>query len=508
MIRHDHDSILADLDYVSAAVFTQDSPQCLDGTRVATIDHFVNWATNNDPSTPQFKWLYGPAGTGKSSLMGSIAARLRQTHNLGAFYAFRRGDNARRNISNIFSTIAVQLATKDPVRQYALVEILQKMKLHERTTKSHSEQLQLLISNPCNSVSHLMTHTTVIIIDALDEFEPADDREKLIKALSKISLPTDIRVLIASRPEVEDIRWIRNLDSFNIEQIADLSTDQDISLYITTEATLLKLGLRKKDIEDLVDAADRLFQWAVMALRILWKTSQELDEALEELINNSRGGLDELYKTALDLAVNQDGEGGERARQRIRFRLGALLTIREPIPLPSLVCICDSGGGKGKPSDAKGFKQLAALLIGVNSNDQPVRPLHASLREYLIRQNKDDNFYIDISDCEKRLATSTLQIMKAGLQFNIGKLKTSYLSNQDQPILKPLPAHLSYACHFWDDHIRAADALAALQETLIDFMQSKFLFWLEVLSLNSRMKVGQRGLTLLALVRNSIDHCI
>ena len=57
-------------------------------------------------------WIYGLAGTGKSTLSTTIAQSLRRRHRLGAFFFFNR-DIPQRNFATLIRTLAYQLAVVD-----------------------------------------------------------------------------------------------------------------------------------------------------------------------------------------------------------------------------------------------------------------------------------------------------------------------------------------------------------------------------------------------------------
>ena len=82
--------------------------------------------------------------------------------------------------------------------------------------------------------------------------------------------------------------------------------------------------------------------------------------------------------------------------------------------------------------------------------------------------------------------------MRTELRFNICKLETSHIRNDDIPDLDArvkaaIPPHLAYACRFWGDHLSAVpqqdpDA-DTIRELLKAFFTSQLLYWLESLSL-------------------------
>lgn len=201
-------------------------------------------------------WLYGPAGTGKSSLSGSVAEQLKRNDQLGAFCAFRRGDEGNRNTRNMFQSIARQLAHSHPNRRSALINALRDMtsEKREQIVISHWQVLELLILGPCKSVSPQMIKTTIIIIiEGIDECEPAADRNHLVAAFSTCSLPPDIRILLVSRTSTELSRRLSKCAPFNMENIDVTYTDSDMKSYIEYQAPLLELQFSGDTVVALVN---------------------------------------------------------------------------------------------------------------------------------------------------------------------------------------------------------------------------------------------------------------
>ncbi|KAF8292371.1 kinase-like protein, partial [Clavulina sp. PMI_390] len=98
---------------------------CLPGTRTAILKAILDWAKGSAqlPGCPPYLkgistdkhilWLCGVAGSGKSSIALSVALETHASGILGAYYCFNTANQAQLNPSNLFSTIACQLAARD-----------------------------------------------------------------------------------------------------------------------------------------------------------------------------------------------------------------------------------------------------------------------------------------------------------------------------------------------------------------------------------------------------------
>jgi hypothetical protein len=83
----------------------------------------------------------------------------------------------------------------------------------------------------------------------------------------------------------------------------------------------------------------------------------------------------------------------------------------------------------------------------------------------------------------------------AGLEFNICGIETSHVRNDeivdlDERVEKTISTPLRYSCLFWADHLQAAAFSLELLHEVKVFMRTRFLYWLEVLSLVKEVRVA------------------
>ena len=91
------------------------------------------------------------------------------------------------------------------------------------------------------------------------------------------------------------------------------------------------------------------------------------------------------------------------------------------------------------------------------------------------------------------------------LRFGISGAITSHQSNYNQPQPLVIPAHLGYTCTAWgylvlkligQDNLIVED----IQQEIEDFLRTKFLYWLEVLSALDNVLQASRTLHRLSQV--------
>lgn len=85
------------------------------------------------------------------------------------------------------------------------------------------------------------------------------------------------------------------------------------------------------------------------------------------------------------------------------------------------------------------------------------------------------------------------------LHFNMGDVKTSYLLTRDNlELAHKIPATLKYSCQFWAAHLKGCQTGAVPTSKIATFMQSKLLYWLEVMGIEGL--VGQAAKCLETLI--------
>ena len=80
-------------------------PQCLPGTRLDVLKFITEWLTT--PSEDQnVLWLYGLAGSGKSTISTTVTEYFRELRRLGALVFFDRNDQSHSDPTRFIRTLA------------------------------------------------------------------------------------------------------------------------------------------------------------------------------------------------------------------------------------------------------------------------------------------------------------------------------------------------------------------------------------------------------------------
>jgi hypothetical protein len=484
-----------------------DEKRCLPSTRDDFLDHIAKWIEN--PNSKRGLVLLGQAGTGKSSIAHEVAHRF-DGKGLGSYFAFVRKEQSKDEAYQLFTTIARDLSYRNSTFKLALVRVL-KENPSLCGTRDYRRLFKSLLVEPLEHLS--LPSPILIVIDALDESGAIIGKVGLHTFLAQhlVDLPLQFRILVTSRLEDGIESAFANALSVDTLYMDDAKlaakTEQDIAVYLQTE---LPPDVFRDHGGDFAKAAEGLFQWAAVASGFINKPPASFgfskNKCVQRLLGHSRGlhgqdPLDKLYTEVLEGYFEP-----QEAQTLFRSVMGQLFAATEPLSISSLIVL-----RRYAPIDdseeiepvLEMLHQLGSLLSHVTSSDptRPIAPLHTSFRDFLTSK-KSNAFYVDLSEAHRQLAHSCLNLMLDTLEFNICKLESSYVANIDVPdlesrIAKHILPSLSYACVFWDNHLEHIAFELDLFLKLGSFFETKFLFWLEVLSVKSR--VGLALPTLLSL---------
>lgn len=263
----------------AAKVFFNSEEGCLDGTRTELLEKIMEWIqgvkTDETPEAAsavlsRIFWLYGLAGSGKSTIANTIASMIQQQGFLLVCFFCKRDDPNRSSVDKILPTLAYQLAQLHPTYRETLVDLLNSTSVSELLQGALSKQAELFFKSALTHAdAPVMPH--VVIIDALDECEASpSQRAKLVAGIIALASAAPwLKVFVTSRRQQEiydgfagagDI--CRTLDINTVERI-----DDDIREYTVSELQKLELNPEAAYVNALVRKAGGLFIWSSTVFR-------------------------------------------------------------------------------------------------------------------------------------------------------------------------------------------------------------------------------------------------
>ena len=451
---------------------------------------------------PPVYWLNGLQGTGKSTIAQTIAERTFADGQLGASFFCSQFFEDRRNLRFIFPTIATQLARRYTEFRSILVPLVQSDP--EIAHESLYIQMDKLIIQPLvkSGIS------TVIVIDALDECEDDEPASTILSVLGQFvyKIPR-VKFFVTGRPEPRilngfDLPPLANkTDVFVLHGVEQDQVKSDIRLFYERRCSEIKdrHGLddwpTEEQLDLLCEHAAGLFLYATATARFVDQGNKNPKEQLDRLIQIWESGpegktksrantrLDSLYMSVLREAF---GDNDPKDDPKIRSVLGAMTLAAYHLSPSTIAALLGFDLGDVRHL----LSSVHPLLNFLGDVDRPVQPFHSSFPTFIVDPHRctDPRFYLCPPDQHTGLLVSCLELMNQGLARNICMLPdgvtNSEVEDLEQRVEKYINPALEYACRSWYKHLINGTSAQVLEivPVLRQFLEGKFLFWLEVLS--------------------------
>ncbi|KIM71709.1 hypothetical protein PILCRDRAFT_750317 [Piloderma croceum F 1598] len=396
------------------AAYNRNGPiaKCLQGTREQLIATIVRWI-DGDRDRP-ICWLNGPAGSGKSAVSQTVAEFCDAHHRLAASFFFLRGAGDRSRIARLIPTLAYQLSISIPATKPFIQQMLRKDPLIVRQALHY--QFQKLVIEPILAVTDANFTTTpmVIFVDALDE---CDDKDLMVEF---VEIAADayrrnpvfpLRFFFTSRME-KHLRKIEASEARSVIHhlaLQDFDAANDIHKFfryrfatIYEENYLLMQHVPRPwpshaDLDALVQNASGSFLFASTLINFVDNGTGSPHLKLPKVLA-AHASLDPLYIQVLSTAPRG---------QVLRRIIGTILFLRSSLSITSLGHLLQLDTA----DVLEALLGVQSILMIPENDDEPVRLVHTSLRDFLTSKPRSGDFFIDparhldiLVDCLKFLA--------------------------------------------------------------------------------------------------------
>ena len=415
-------------------------------------------------------WLNGLAGTGKSTITQSFSEMIANDGLLGASFFCSRDYLDRKELKNIFPTLAYQLACRYPQFQTHIIGTLKKDPTLAHT--SLISQLENLLVNPLSRESI----SCVIVIDALDECTDDQPASAILSVLGQFAkhLPL-VKFFITGRPEPRIRTGFRLplleplTQIFLLHHVEPSSVNNDIKLFLTQRLTTIAKQRSNLDLPDpwphdneivaLTKKSSGLFIFASTLARFIESEHHEPNERLQLVITDvdsttheGCAGIDSLYSQVLLHAFSNVHE--EAVFTNLKHILGAIILAFNPLSQKELSMIL----GVSTPLISTTLRHLHSVILIPNNEFEKIHVFHKSFPDFLQDSQRciDPRFYINPMTFHGGMVLSCLELVKR-LRWNPCSLPP-FTMNQD--ILNPkgllenkLGGAAQYACSYWARHL-------------------------------------------------------
>jgi len=479
------------------------------------LDRLIEWVLD-DPKG--IFWLAGMAGTGKTSIAVTLCRMLQENPDVllgGTFFCSRTASNeARSDIRRIVPTLVALLANRSSLFA-TRVAVELRPDFGGAASMPAGDQVRTLLQKPLAALAS-ENRPIVFVIDALDETDNEHDLSALLAAIATFSSPAQVKFILTSRPETQflgcPISDQAQNDILHLHTINPKEVTQDIRLYIDRMFAQDPLDdsedwYSESDVHALANIANGLFIFAATAITYITDSKSayyrtfRLSTVLTAM-NNSKPfmtPLDNMYEFVLTRASSTTKVEPMELEVTLHA-LACILGARMPLSVDALAELL----GHRPDVLMDSLRRLHAVIHVPEELDQPgLRALHASLGDYLF-ERAAPNIRITSSLGDELFARSSLILMEKKLCFNIAQSRTSYEANSPT---KPdsITLSLEYACLQWVYHISNLPEGSNFDSDINTVIRSRFLFWLEVMSVIGQVQRAAAMLNIAASMVNLLS---
>ncbi|EJT73024.1 hypothetical protein GGTG_09875 [Gaeumannomyces tritici R3-111a-1] len=440
-------------------------------------DAFRQW---RDGADARLLWIKGGPGTGKTMLLCGVVNELQRTitpqgNRLAFFFCEAGNKNADSAAAVLRGLIYLLISQQPELIGHVLVR-------HEKVGSKLFEgpgawySLRDIFLDLLPKVERV----TYFVVDALDGC--GEDLERLLSLIAKTAAEPDTRVkwLVTSSRRADIARRLevgkvgrRGVDLDDYAEELTLA----VGAYVDQCAAELADGadddLQQQIREGLRERAGGTFQYVTLAVaRLKAVSTKEMPGILREAAPDTEG----LYRQASDRIQHLDGE----TRYLCRSVLATIAIAHRPLRREELYAL------SGLPSnDAAAADDIIRKCNSFGISGLTTFSVDPQAREFLCGNRV--LFPDGLESEHRRVFLRSLSLMEATLRRNMYGLDSPGTLAVDVKAPEPDPlATAAYACEYFIEHLisscyhgrdtRDAGALAA-------FLESKYLYWVESLSL-------------------------
>ncbi|KIJ50137.1 hypothetical protein M422DRAFT_245942 [Sphaerobolus stellatus SS14] len=197
-------------------------------------------------------------------------------------------------------------------------------------------------------------------------------------------------------------------------------------------------------------------------------------------------GIDNIYTSILSETFS---EIDQDEKVCIQACLSLLVSATRPLQVIGYAKLLNTS-----PQLIRAALQSLHSVIHVPEKDADgeIIPYHASFPDYLINESRagSHKWFINLHSAHSNSADWCFAIMELELHFGIGGATKIYKNRMEAETTVHIPSYLAYVCTAWAHHVLGSLLNEGHLRWIEHFLLEKFLYWLEVLSVEGKVRTG------------------
>ena len=480
----------------------RDDKKRIEETKGGLLEGSYCWILNNASfqqwlESPQSRllWIKGDPGKGKTMLLCGIIEEIKKsTPGLLSFF-FCQGTDSRINSATAVLRGLIYLLVN---QQLSLAPYLRKK--YDQVSQSIFEDANAWVALSdifMDMIQDPDLKTTYLVVDALDECMA--DLPKFLDLVHASVLSARVKWLWSSRNEIRIEQKLRRVDakarlSLELKQNAE-EVSRAVDVYIDDKLSRLESlednSLRNQVRDILRRKANGTFLWVSLVVQELegpesWDPLQVVEEAPL--------GLHQLY----DRMLNQIQRLKERNLEICLLLLSIACVAYRPLYLAEIGTLC---GLSGQVSILARNVRIIVAMCGsfLTVRDDQVYFIHQSAKDYLSDKMRDPVFpFPSQRRIHHNMFSQSLKLMSSALKRDMYGLVAPGFPVDRVPVSVRDPlTTIRYSCIYWVDHLYDLNSNSTShgidsqdKGAIENFIRTKYLYWLEALSLCRSMSEG------------------
>ncbi|ETS81548.1 hypothetical protein PFICI_06550 [Pestalotiopsis fici W106-1] len=464
----------------------QDDKSRIEATKGGLFKDAYRWVLEN----PDYKkwrfdqesrllWIKGDPGKGKTMLLCGLVDEmsLSPTSNLVHYFFCQATDSRLDNAAAVIRGLMYMLAKND---RSLLKHVHEEWRVAGKALFEDGNAWQAITRIFTAMTQEQQTAKLVFVIDALDEC--LKDLPKLLDFIAQQSRHGHAKWLVSSRnwPSIEEkLNATHQRVRLSLE-LNEASVTAAIETYIRYETELLAKSKnldepRKMKIREYLTLnANYTFLWVALVCQRLKDPKVRRGSIMKEL-QQYPADLYPLYQRMMEtIDTLPDAELCHEI-------LGVVSVVYRPIDLRELNVLLESNS-LDDLDDLREVVDSCGSFLTIRDNT--VYFVHQSAKDFLVTEAIQLVFPRGIKHMHFSVSKASITALLQGLHQDICALRkpgTSVEEISSKSLSSLVP--IQYSCVYWVDHLTDGELHNGYMDSIRNFLEQKYLYWLEALSL-------------------------